>query len=406
MPENYSSPGVYIAEEPSDLHPIAGVATSITAFIGRAAMGPICQPVECRSYGDYTSSFGAPVAGANLAESVQQFFANGGSHCFVVRLAKSVTSDQTSLEPSASDGDAPTLADYLGDAANRTGLFAFDSVDLFNIMVTPGDGIRNEAEWGAFRAAAAAYCQGRRAFLLLDAPAGWAKAGVLNVTASDVQAFRTVIGDADINCAVYYPRVQINDNATLRYVGASGAIAGMIAAMDDAHGIWKAPAGLSASLAGVVGLEVALTDAQNEGLNPQAVNCLRSIRQGYFVWSARTVAGFDTGDTNWRYISVRRMTLFLEESLYRGTKWVVFEPNGEPLWARIRTNISAFMISFFRQGAFQGSTSADAFFVKCDAQTTTQADIDQGVLNIVVGFAPLRPAEFVVIRIQQLAGSA
>jgi hypothetical protein len=312
----------------------------------------------------------------------------------------------SSVSPAPTDGNPPTQADYIGVEADRTGFYALDSVDLFNIMVLPGDGITSETEWQAIRAAAAVYCQGKRAFLVLDAPVGWTKNNLLAAQTSDVQNFRAAIGDSDINCAVYYPRVQINDNGTLRYTGASGMVAGVYAATDSARGVWKAPAGTNAALAGVTSLEVVLTDKQNGLLNPQGVDCLRRLPAGYLVWGARTVAGFnDSGNSDWTYVPVRRMTLFLEESLYRGTQWAVFEPNAEPLWAQIRMNINAFMMGLFRQGAFQGTTPTQAFFVKCDSETTTQADIDQGIVNIVVGFAPLEPAEFVVITIQQIAGN-
>ena len=312
----------------------------------------------------------------------------------------------TAVVPAPTDGDPPLQTDYTGLEANRTGFYSLDSVDLFNIMVLPGDGITSESEWQAIRSAAAVYCQSRRAFLVLDAPVGWTKNNLLVAQTSDVQSFRSAIGDPDINCAVYYPRVQINDNGTLRYMGPSGMVAGVYAATDAARGVWKAPAGTNAALAGVTGLEVVLTDKQNGLLNPQGVNCLRSMPAGYLIWGARTVAGFDdSGDSDWTYVPVRRMTLFLEESLYRGTQWAVFEPNDEPLWAQIRMNLNAFMMGLFRQGAFQGSTPAQAYFVKCDSETTTQADIDAGVVNIIVGFAPLEPAEFVVITIQQMAGN-
>jgi uncharacterized protein len=268
-------------------------------------------------------------------------------------------------------------------------------------MVIPGDGITSETEWTAIRSAAATYCQGRRAFLVLDAPVGWTQANLLKAQASDVQTFRAGIGNPDINCAVYYPRVQINDNGVLRYMGASGMVAGMYAATDSSRGVWKAPAGTNAALTGVTDLEVILTDKQNGILNPLGVDCLRRMPAGYLIWGARTVEGYNNSGTQWTYVPVRRMALFLEESLYRGTQWVVFEPNDEPLWAQIRMNIGAFMMGLFRQGAFQGATPDQAYFVKCDSETTTQADIDQGIVNIIVGFAPLEPAEFVVITIQQ-----
>jgi hypothetical protein len=306
--------------------------------------------------------------------------------------------------PAPTDGVPPSLADYTGIEAQRTGFWALDAVDLFNLMVIPGDGITTSSDWDAIRAAAAQYCQSRRAFLILDAPVDWNLNSLSNAQ-SIVQTFRSPLGNSDINCAVYFPRVQINDNGILRYVGPSGMIAGMYATTDAARGVWKAPAGTQAALNGVLDLEVILTDKQNGILNPLAVNCLRRMPAGYLIWGARTVAGFDnSGDSDWTYVPVRRMALFLEESLYRGTQWVVFEPNDDPLWAQIRMNIGAFMMGLFRQGAFQGATPDQAFFVKCDSETTTQADIDQGIVNIIVGFAPLKPAEFVIITIQQIAG--
>jgi hypothetical protein len=150
---------------------------------------------------------------------------------------------------------------------------------------------------------------------------------------------------------------------------------------------------------------VKLTDDENGQLNQLGINCLRTFPvAGSVVWGARTLRGADQLADEYKYVSVRRTALFIEESLYRGTQWVVFEPNDEPLWAQIRLNIGAFMHNLFRQGAFQGTTPQDAYFVKCDKETTTQNDIDRGIVNILVGFAPLKPAEFVVIKIQQIAG--
>jgi uncharacterized protein len=152
-------------------------------------------------------------------------------------------------------------------------------------------------------------------------------------------------------------------------------------------------------------LEVNLTDAENGMLNPHGINCLRAFPIiGRVAWGARTLRGADMLADEYKYIPVRRLALYIEESLYRGLKWVVFEPNDEPLWAQIRLNVGAFMHNLFRQGAFQGTTPQKAYFVKCDKETTTQNDIDRGVVNIVVGFAPLKPAEFVILKIQQMAG--
>src|SRR6476659_4522334 len=185
----------------------------------------------------------------------------------------------------------------------------------------------------------------------------------------------------------------------------AGAVAGVMARTDGTRGVWKAPAGQDATLAGVQALDVKIDDGQNGQLNPLGVNCLRTFPGvGPVVWGARTLAGNDRLADQWKYVPVRRTALFIEESLFRGTQWVVFEPNDEPLWAQIRLNVGAFMQDLFRKGAFQGKTPREAYLVKCDAETTTQIDINNGVVNILVGFAPLKPAEFVIVQIQQLAG--
>jgi phage tail sheath protein FI len=185
----------------------------------------------------------------------------------------------------------------------------------------------------------------------------------------------------------------------------SGTIAGLYARVDGARGVWKAPAGTEAALVGAQGIEYNLTDLENGTLNPLGVNCLRLFPVfGPVAWGARTLQGADQMTSEYKYIPVRRLALYLEESLYRGSKWIVFEPNDEPLWAQIRLNFGAFMHNLFRQGAFQGKTPREAYFVKCDKETTTQNDINLGIVNILVGFAPLKPAEFVVLKIQQMAG--
>ena len=212
----------------------------------------------------------------------------------------------------------------------------------------------------------------------------------------------------DNNSAAYFPRLLAADplqNFRLRPFASSGALAGLYARTDSERGVWKAPAGIDAVVRGVQGLTYKLTDPENGVLNPLGLNSLRTFPvYGNVCWGARTLNGSDALASEWKYIPVRRFALFLEESLYRGTKWVVFEPNDEPLWAQIRLNIGAFMQSLFRQGAFQGTKPSEAYFVKCDKETTTQTDINNGIVNIVVGFAPLKPAEFVILKIQQIAG--
>jgi phage tail sheath protein FI len=206
------------------------------------------------------------------------------------------------------------------------------------------------------------------------------------------------------HAAVFYPRLTYNNNGLLKTIGPSGVIAGLMARTDADRGVWKAPAGIEADLRDVLGVDVKLTDRENGVLNKKGVNCLRAFPTGLVNWGARTLDGDDDIGSEWKYIPIRRLALMLEESLYRGTQWVVFEPNDEPLWAKIRLNVNAFMMSLFSQGAFQGTSPSQAFFVKCDSQTTTANDQNEGIVNIVVGFAPLKPAEFVVITIQQIAG--
>jgi phage tail sheath protein FI len=177
------------------------------------------------------------------------------------------------------------------------------------------------------------------------------------------------------------------------------------AATDATRGVWKAPAGIDASLSGESGLTTVLTDLQNGTLNTRAVNCVRSFPvYGDVVWGARTLRGNDQVGSEWKYVPIRRLALFLESSLYEGTQWVVFEPNDERLWSQIRLNVGAFMQGLFLQGAFQGTTQQQAYFVKCDGENNPQASINLGIVKVLVGFAPLYPAEFVVIQIQQMAG--
>jgi hypothetical protein len=214
-------------------------------------------------------------------------------------------------------------------------------------------------------------------------------------------------GTAARNGALYFPRIVAPDPTSenrLRNFVPCGAVAGVMARTDASRGVWKAPAGIDAGLTGTADLAANLTNAENGQLNPLGVNCLRTFPViGRVVWGARTLRGADLLADEYKYLPVRRLALFLEESLFRGTQWVVFEPNDEPLWAQIRLNLGAFMQNLFRQGAFEGSSPREAYFVKCDAETTTVNDRNLGRVNIVVGFAPLRPAEFVVLQLQQIA---
>jgi uncharacterized protein len=303
------------------------------------------------------------------------------------------------------DGGAPTTADYFGSQLLQTGFHALDPVDLFNLMIIPADegvtSATHQTLWGP----ASVYCASRRAFLLVDSPPTWTGADGRPVVTGDVSTFITGLNvSVKTHSAVFYPRLVFQDGSLKKTIGASGAIAGLMARTDATRGVWKAPAGIEADIRDVLGVDVKLTDIENGVLNKKAVNCIRVFPNGLVNWGARTLAGDDDVGSEWKYIPIRRLALNIEESLFRGTKWVVFEPNDEPLWAKIRLNLNAYMMSLFRQGAFQGTSPKEAFFVKCDKETTTQDDRNKGIVNIEVGFAPLKPAEFVVIKIQQIAG--
>ena len=209
-----------------------------------------------------------------------------------------------------------------------------------------------------------AYCATRRAMLLVDPLAAWGQVKeTAAAKASDPStgvASLGLTGEAARNAAIFFPRVIKSDpqlNGQPDVFAPCGVVAGIIARTDGTRGVWKAPAGLDAALNGVQGLQVNLTDGENGVLNPLGINCLRSFPvSGRVVWGSRTLRGADLLADEYKYMPVRRLALFIEESLYRGTQWVVFEPNDEPLWAQIRLNVGAFMQNLFRQGAFQGST--------------------------------------------------
>jgi len=285
--------------------------------------------------------------------------------------------------------------------ADKRGLYALEKTDLVNLIVVPPYTTAGDID-AQVLTDAIAYAVERRAIVIMDPPATW------TTLATAVSGAGGASFTSSRNAAVYFPRIRQPDplrDGQLDTFAPSGAIAGVIARTDATRGVWKAPAGLEATLSGVAELTVPLTDLEIGRLNPLGVNCLRAAPgAGHVVWGARTREGADRLASEWKYLPVRRTALFLEESLYRGTQWVVFEPNDEPLWAQIRLNVGAFMNTLFRQGAFAGKTPREAYFVKVDSETTTPDDVNLGIVNILVGFAPLKPAEFVVIKLQQLAG--
>jgi phage tail sheath protein FI len=316
----------------------------------------------------------------------------------------------TNATNAVSDGTWLNVESFLpqNGEAQKKGLFALEQVDLFNLLCippyrAPTDTIDVDPN---LVASAAVYCEKRRAMLLLDSPKNWTT--VATAVSQFNDASNEAVGTRSANSALFFPRLRypnpLHDNQD-EVFSAVGAVAGVFARTDGNRGVWKAPAGMEATLFGVPQLSVLLNDPENGQLNPLGINCLRAFPVGgRVVWGARTLRGADQLADEYKYIPVRRTALFIEESLFRGLKWAVFEPNDEPLWAQIRLNVGAFMHDLFRQGAFQGGSPRDAYFVKCDKETTTQTDINLGIVNVVVGFAPLKPAEFVIIKLQQIAG--
>lgn len=549
MPVTPTYPGVYIEEIPSGVRTITGVATSITAFVGRAQRGPVNKATIINSFGDFERNFGGLWVESSLGYSVRDFYLNGGSQAVIVRLFHADTANgakpskakltvgSVKLEaayegkwgsnlrasvdtnvsedvakrlgltkadlfnltvrdsspggiserflnlsfkdsarridnvlaaesqlarwdgvwppnplptPTAADDDVTTAEKALADAKkanppvpaditaaetaltnaltaveasdglaltkaddftpanaerDKKGLYALEQTDLFNLLCLPPYLASGDIDVSLV-SDAAAYCEKRRAMLLVDARSDWKDKTAARDKFSDSTTDN--VGTRSRNAALFFPRLKqpnpLRDNQLEEFVPC-GTVAGIFARTDTQRGVWKAPAGLDATLVGVPQLTVALTDNENGELNPLGINCLRSFPvTGRVVWGARTLRGADQLADEYKYIPVRRTALYIEESLYRGLQWVVFEPNDEPLWAQIRLNAGAFMNNLFRQGAFQGRTPREAYFVKCDKETTTQNDINLGVVNIVVGFAPLKPAEFVIIKLQQMAG--
>ena len=287
--------------------------------------------------------------------------------------------------------------------ANPTGISLLANVPIFNLLCVPGE--CNLAAVSVLQS----FCAANRAFFIVDA----AQSAILGTGTNGLSATgpsdssgATLVNPSAANSAFYFPWVQAPDPmAGFRpaYFPPCGFVAGIYATTDATRGVWKAPAGIDASLTGALGLQYNLNDMQNGSLNVLGVNCLRQFPNfGNVVWGARTIAGSDALGSQWKYVPIRRLALFLESSLYQGTQWAVFEPNAEPLWGQVRLAIGSFLQGLFLKGAFAGTTPQQAYFVKCDGDNNPPASQALGILNISVGFAPVYPAEFVVIQIQQI----
>jgi phage tail sheath protein FI len=374
------------SDDPGGVPAIAGAPTSIAAFIGRSSQGPMDQALPVESWSDFEQQFGGLSQSSGLPDylgyAVYQFFANGGQQASIVRLA-----------------------------ADGSGLHLLDSAP-FNLLCAPGE--TDAATLQTLQQ----YCKDKRAFLIIDCPqtattATLQQIGPAGTNSGALLGNGALTGPSAANAAYYYPWVQAPDPLSGNqpgYFPPCGFVAGLYAATDAAHGVWKAPAGIEATLTGALGLQYNLTDQEEAALNAQGINCLRTLAgHGTVLWGARTLQSENPGDPNasyWKYVPIRRFALFLETSLMAGTQWTVVAPNGEPLWAQLRASVGAFMQGLFQQGAFQGATPQQAYVVTCDATNNPQSSIDQGIVTITVGFAPLRPAEFVILQIQQMAGQS
>jgi hypothetical protein len=365
---------------------------------------------------DNLSQLETALAAAQAALLAAQIANPGGP--FTTQQA-AVTTAQNNLNTAlqtanaaVSDGLVLAPADFLPNngLANKVGIYALEQADLFNLLVIPPYHAATDTldVDTVVVSAAATYCEGRRSMLLVDSPKDWNSVPTAVTKFTDPNT--DYVGTRSRNAAIFFPRLQEADplnNYQVATFSATGAVAGIFARTDAQRGVWKAPAGLQASFNGIAGFNLPMTDAENGQLNPLGVNCLRSFPVlGQVVWGSRTLKGADALADDYKYIPVRRTALYIEESLYRGLKWAVFEPNDDRLWGQIRLSVGSFLQGLFRKGAFQGTSPKDAYFVKCDKDTTTQSDIDAGIVNVVVGFAPLKPAEFVVIQLQQIAGQS
>jgi phage tail sheath protein FI len=281
-------------------------------------------------------------------------------------------------------------------ATQAQGMLALNALDFprFNLLCLPGVTTADTASVNT----ALDYCRRQNAFYVIDPQPGLNSAQLLGAT--------NLLRAQGAHGAIYWPRL-VTADAGPEGFGASGAVAGVMARTDAARGIWKAPAGLEAGIGGILGLTVPTGDDVSGDLNPRGINVLRTFPGvGTVVWGARTLAGSDVLQSDSKYVPVRRLTDYLSASLYLGTQFAVFEPNDPDLWGQLRLAVGGFMRGLFRQGAFQQSerrAESDSFFVICDSSVNPQSEIDNGRVNVVVGFAPLKPAEFVLITITQLS---
>jgi hypothetical protein len=394
----YHTPGVYIEEVDSGSRPIELVGTSTAAFLGSApdASAHIDEARPCNNWTEFVNQF-APEGGAgnDLANAVYGFFQNGGSYCYVVNLG--------------SGGLA-------GAGKSRGGIRVLEALDDISIVAAPG--MTDAAAYGTLLD----HCELMQdRIAILDAPCEVPDLGKLSEVALEPltsESTKEKGGDEtpasrglrprqskDGFGAFYYPWIAVRDAldpSNIANTPPSGHIAGIYARTDATRGVHKAPA--NESVRGALNLIRNVTKQEQGMLNQSGVNCLRLFRgEGVLVWGARTLA---PAASSWRYVNVRRLFCQIEESIALGTRWVVFEPNDEPLWKSIVRDVSGLLTRVWRSGALTGRTPEEAFFVKCDHESNPRENVDAGIVTIIIGVAPVKPAEFIVFRIGQTAAGA
>ena len=392
-------PVTFTALQPIDLIPMTVTVNNVSAA-GDTADVLVSYRSRAETYRKVNLKFGDPNYIVTRIASASQLLSAS-----VTGAAPFVTIGQAPLGYAAGTQPSPDWTTF--NELDFVGVFqqdsSLDKVSVFNLLVIPG--VADNSIWSE----AVAFSERKMAFVIMDPPAQDSADGygdTLPLIGDDIQGS---IVPKSANAALYFPYIQSNDPLTgdTLHLPPSGSVAGMFATTDNNRGVWKAPAGLQTTILNTIGVVDSgrMTDMRQGTLNLLGVNCLRDFPSiGTVIWGARTLVTDNPAYEQWRYVPVRRMALFLEQTFYANLTWVVFEPNDDPLWVAIRSSIESFMLSLFHQGAFQGDTPSDAFKVLCDSSTTTQDDIDNGVVNILVAFAPLKPAEFVVIKIAQLAG--
>lgn len=382
----------------TDLDPDAGTATT---------MARTCEFRLVISYDGVTEDYD----GLSLNDTTSRYYQTVINNVStLVRVPSTVVADTTTedpfTQPSAADGltlalaggldgSAPSDADYVGvdnGPGQRTGIAALADIDEVSLVAAPGmvsQTIQN---------ALIAHCE-----LLLDRFAVLDPDYASNNALENIQDQRNLYDTK--YAALYFPNIKAFDPLTGGEIvlPPSGHVLGLYAKTDIERGVHKAPANVV--VGSITGLDLTINKGEQDILNPRNINVIRDFRasgRGYRVWGARCL----TSDSQWKYVPVRRLFIFVEESLDEGLQWVVFEPNAEPLWARVRQSISNFLVRVWRDGALMGATPEEAYFVRCDRTTMTQDDIDNGRLIILVGIAPVKPAEFVIVRIQQYTAEA